>query len=322
MIFRRRIVLAAGLALPFGLLAQTRDRPARIGWLAYLPLPEPGLDMLREGLRELGYREGVSYVIVARSADADFKRMPALVQELAGERLDVLVTRGPPADYAKAVRDRVPVVFAYSGDPVLAGFGDSLGRPGRNMTGITFMAMELAAKRIEVLKELLPGARRIALLSNPEHSGEMNEYKVTEDAARRLGASITRHLVRSPQELQAAYAAIRASRPDAMIVFPDSLTLARRAEIAEFAAAAGIPCMYGWNEFVEAGGLISYGPGLVENFKRLALFVDKILKGQAAGSIPIEQVQKIGLTFNMRAAKALKLNVPASILQRADTVIE
>ena len=210
------------------------------------------------------------------------------------------------------------MVFAYSGDPVLSGFGDSLGKPGRNMTGITFMAMELSAKRIEVLKELLPGARRIALLSNPEHSGEMNEYKVTEDTAKRLGAAITRHLVRSPQELQAAYVAIRASRPDAMIVFPDSLTVARRAEIAEFAAGAGIPCMYGWTEFAEAGGLISYGPGLTENFKRLALFVDKILKGAAAGSIPIEQVQKIGLTFNLRAAKALKLHVPASILLRAD----
>jgi putative tryptophan/tyrosine transport system substrate-binding protein len=316
------VLAAAGVGAPLRGLAQKPPAMARIGWLAYLPLPDPGLDMLREGLRELGYREGASYVVVARSAESDFKRLPGLVEELAGERLDVLVTRGPPADNAKVVRDRVPVVFAYSGDPVLAGFGDSLGRPGRNMTGITFMAMELAAKRVEVLRELLPGAKRVALLSNPEHSGELNEYKVTEDTARRLGASITRHLVRSPQELQAAYATIRASRPDAMIVFPDSLTLARRAEIAEFAAAAGIPCMYGWNEFVEAGGLISYGPGLVENFKRMALFVDKILKGAAAGAIPIEQVQKIGLTFNLRAAKALKLNVPTSILQRADQVIE
>jgi putative ABC transport system substrate-binding protein len=221
-----------------------------------------------------------------------------------------------------AVRDRVPVVFAYSGDPILAGFGDSLGRPGRNMTGITFMAMELAVKRIEFLRELLPGARRVALLSNPEHSGEMNEYKVSEDTAKRFGAVIERHLVRTPQELQAAYAVIRASRPDAMIVFPDSLTAARSAEIAEFAAAAGIPCMYGWTEFVEAGGLISYGPSLIANFKRLALFVDKILKGTAAGSIPIEQVQTISLTLNLRAAKALKLNVPGSILLRADKVIE
>jgi putative ABC transport system substrate-binding protein len=322
MIPRRRNLLAAALALPLAAFAQQPGKVARIGWLAYLPLPDPGLDMLREGLGELGYRENVAYVVVARSAESDYKRTPALVEQFAAERVDVLVTRGPSSDFAMKVRDRVPVVFAYSGDPIVAGFGDSLGRPGRNMTGITFMAMELAAKRIEVLREFLPGAKRIALLSNPEHAGEMNEYKVTEDTASRLGATIVRHLVRSPQELQAEYAAIRASRPDAMIVFPDSLTLARRAEIAEFAASAGIPCMYGWTEFADAGGLISYGPTLVDNFKRLALFVDKILKGAPAGSIPIEQVQRIALTLNLRAAKSLKLTVPGSILLRADKVIE
>lgn len=317
------ISLGAGLAgAALGARAQPRDRPARIGWLSYLSQPDPGLDMLREGLGELGYREGTSYVIVARYGDADFTRLPALVEELAGERIDVLVSRGPSVAFTMAVRSKIPVVFAFSGDPVVAGFGDSLRRPGRNMTGITFMAMELSAKRIEFLKELVPGAKRIALLSNPEHAGELNEYKVSEDTARRLGAAITRHLVRSPQELQPAFAAIRASRPDAMIVFPDSLTVARRAEIAQFAAAAGIPCMYGWTEFAEAGGLISYGPGLTENFRRLALFVDKILKGEAAGGIPIEQIQKISLVLNMGAAKALKLNVPGSIQLRADRVIE
>jgi putative ABC transport system substrate-binding protein len=321
---RRRLLALGGgaLALPLAAFAQQPGKVARIGWLSYLAQPDPALDLLRQGLGELGYREGTSYVIVSRFADADFKRLPALVEELAAERIDVLVTRGPSSDFAKAARDRVPVVFAFSGDPVLSGFGDSLRKPGRNMTGITFMAMELSAKRIEFLKELLPGAKRIALLSNPEHSGELNEYKVSEDTAQRLGATITRHLVRSGQELQDAYAAIRASRPDAMIVFPDSLTLARRAEIAEFAAAAAIPCMYGWTEFVEAGGLISYGPALTENFKRLALFVDKILKGEAAGGIPIEQVQRIALSLNMRAARALKLNVPGSIQLRADRVIE
>lgn len=320
MISRRRILLAAGLAAPLGLFAQTR--PARIGWLSYLAPPDAGLELLREGLAELGYREGASYTIAARFANADFKRLPALTEELAKEGIDVLVSRGPSVDFTIAVRSRIPVVFAYSGDPVLAGFADSLGKPGRNMTGITFMAMELSAKRVEVLKELLPGAKRIALLSNPEHAGDLNEHRVTEETALRLGLTTSRHLVRSPQELAAAYAAIRASRPDAMIVFPDSLSVARRTEIAEFAAGAGIPSMYGWTEFAEAGGLISYGPGLVENFKRLARFVDKVLKGEAAGTIPIEQVQKIGLTLNLRAAKALKLNVPGAILLRADRVID
>jgi putative ABC transport system substrate-binding protein len=244
------------------------------------------------------------------------------VQELAAERIDVLISRGQSTKFATTVRSRVPVVFAFSGDPVEAGFAESLRKPGRNMTGITFMALELSAKRVEVLKELLPKATRIALLSNPEHAGELSEYRVTDEAARRVGAAITRYLVRDITDLEAAYAAIRASRADAMIVFPDALTFARRKEIAEFAARERVPAMYGWTEYVESGGLISYGPALDENYRTLAVFVDKILKGTEAGSIPIEQVRKIGLTLNMAAARALGLSVPSSVLLRAERVIE
>lgn len=190
------------------------------------------------------------------------------------------------------------------------------------MTGITFMAMELSAKRVEVLKEMIPKASRIALLSNPEHAGELSEYRVTEEAARRLGVTITRYLMRNPQELATAFTSIRADNPDAMIVFPDSLTLERRKDITAFAAQAKIPCIYGWTEFAESGGLLSYGPTLTENFKTLALFVDKVLKGADASNIPIEQVKKITLTLNLAAARALGINVPQSILVRADRVIE
>ena len=192
-------------------LAQRSAGPARIGWLSYIGQPDPGLETLREGLRELGYVEGKSFVIVPRFADGDFTKLPRLVDELGAERLDVLVSRGPSVDYTKPIRARVPVVFAYSGDPVAAGFADSLARPGRNMTGITFMALELSAKRMEVLKELVPRASRIALLSNPEHAGELDEYRVTDEAARRAGASITRYLARGPAELLAVYGEIRAA---------------------------------------------------------------------------------------------------------------
>jgi putative ABC transport system substrate-binding protein len=214
------------------------------------------------------------------------------------------------------------VVFAYSGDPVSAGFADTLGRPGRNMTGITFMALELSAKRVDVLKELLPRASRIALLSNPEHAGELEEYRVTDEAVRRAGAAMTRYLVRTPPELVSMMAEIKSNRPDAMLVFPDSLTLNRRKEIVDFAARERIPAMYGWSEFVESGGLISYGPRLTDNFKTLAKFVDKILKGADANTLPIEQVSRIGLTLNMAAARGVGLTVPPSILLRADRVIE
>ena len=325
---RRKLLIATAL-LPAWLacgapraFAQRSGGPARLGYLSFLGQADGALQTLREGLREIGYVEGKTYVIVPRFAEGDFNRVPRLVEELAAERIDVLVSRGAVTDFAKAARSRVPVVFAFSGDPVEAGFAESLSKPGLNMTGVTFMALELSAKRVEVLKELLPRAMRIALLSNPEHAGELSEYRVTDEAARRLGAAITRYLVRDNRELEAAYAAIRASRTDAMIVFPDTLTFARRKEIAGFAARERIPAMYGWTEYVESGGLISYGPGLDENYKTLAVFVDKILKGTDAGSIPIEQVRKIGLTLNMAAARALGLSVPPSILLRADKVLE
>jgi putative ABC transport system substrate-binding protein len=303
-------------------LAQRATGPARIGWLSYIGQPDVGLENLRQGLQELGYVEGKGFVLIPRFANGDFTRLPALVDELAAERLDVLVSRGPSVDYTKPVRSLVPVVFAYSGDPVAAGFADSLGKPGRNMTGITFMALELSAKRVEVLKELVPQATRMALLSNPEHAGELAEYRVTEEAARRVGASITRYLARNPSELPAAMEKIRASRPGAMIVFPDSLTLVRRQEIVDFAARERIPSMFGWTEFTDAGGLASYGPGVTESFKGLAKFVDKILRGADASTVAIEQVSRILLTVNMAAARRIGLTVPPSILARADRVID
>jgi putative tryptophan/tyrosine transport system substrate-binding protein len=314
--------LAGSLVLgPDAALAQSA-RQARVGWLSYLPAPDPALGLLREGLRALGHIEGKSYATIARYADNDFTRLPALVDELLAERIDVLVSRGPSVDFTKRVRDRVPVVFVYSGDPVAAGFADSLARPGRNMTGMTFMATQLCAKRVEVLKELLPDVKRIALLSNPEHAGELIEYRVTEDSARRLGAEVTRYLVHTPQDLAPAFKAIQSAKADATLVFPDSLTLNRRKEIAELAAAAKMPCMYGWTEFVDAGGLVSYGPTITEGFRALAVFTDKILKGGNASTIPIEQARGISLTLNLSAAKALGIRVPPALIVRADRVID
>ena len=321
---RRELLGCLGGALllgPGAALAQ-RGSPPRVGWLSYLPAPDPALALLGEGLRTLGHVEGKSYVTVPRYAGNDFTRLPALVDELIAERIDVLVSRGPSVDFTKRVRDRVPIVFVYSGDPIAAGFADSLGKPGRNMTGMTFMAMELCAKRVEMLKDLLPGAKRIALLSNPEHAGELLEYRVTEDSARRLGAEVVRYLVHKPEELAPAFAAMRAAKFDAILVFPDSLTLNRRKEIAELAAESRIPCMYGWTEFVDAGGLVSYGPTLADGFRALARFTDKILKGGNASAIPIEQPHSISLSLNMTAARALGMKIPPALLARVDRIIQ
>jgi putative ABC transport system substrate-binding protein len=314
--------LAGSLVLGPGAALGQAARPARVGWLSYLPSPDPALGLLREGLSALGHIESKSFITTARYADSDFTRLPALVDQLVAERIDVLVSRGPSVDFTKRVRDQVPVVFVYSGDPVAAGFADSLAKPGRNMTGMTFMATQLCAKRVEVLKEMLPGAKRIALLSNPEHAGELIEYRVTEESARRLGAEVTRYLVHTAEDLAPAFKAIQSAKADATLVFPDSLTLNRRREIAGLAAAAKMPCMYGWTEFVDAGGLVSYGPTLTEGFRALAVFTDKILKGGNASTIPVEQPRSISLTLNMSAAKALGIRVPPALIVRADRVIE
>jgi putative ABC transport system substrate-binding protein len=321
---RRVLALVPGMLAVWAsrALAQRPGGPARIGWLSHIAPPDVGVANLREGLGELGHVEGKGYVLIPRYADGDFTRLPKLVDELMAERIDVLVSRGPSVDYTVPVRSRVPVVFAYSGDPVAAGFADSLAKPGRNMTGITFMALELSSKRVEVLKELVPQATKIALLSNPEHAGELAEYRVTEDAARRVGSTITRYLARSPRELPTVFEEIRAARPGAMLVFPDSLTLARRQEIVDFAARERIPSMFGWTEFTDVGGLVCYGPSVLPSFKLLATFVDRVLKGAEAGRVPIEQVSRISLTINVTAARRLNLAVPSSILARADRVIE
>ena len=254
----------------------------------------------------------------ARYANNDFTRLPALVQELVAERwFHAALQWISPSPCATGF----PSCSSTAATRSVAGFADSLAKPGRNMTGITFMAMELCAKRVEVLKDLLPEAKRIALLSNPEHAGELLEYRVTEDSARRLGAEVIRYLVHKPEELAPAFAAIRAAKFDAILVFPDSLTLNRRKEIAELAAQTRIPCMYGWTEFVEAGGLVSYGPALIDGFRMLAVFADKILKGGDANAIPIEQARNISLTLNLTAAKALGMKIPPALLARVDRII-
>jgi putative ABC transport system substrate-binding protein len=316
---RRRTLTALLLC---GALPAFAQRIVRVGYLSSGAPPEGALDTLRLGFRDLGYIEGKTYVVVPRYAQGDFAAIPGLVQELVAERIDVLVSRGAVTEYTKAVRARVPVVFAFSGDPVEAGFANSLAKPGLNMTGITFMALELSAKRVEVLKELVPGASRIALLSNPEHAGELAEYRVTDEAARRVGAAVTRHIVRAPKDLAAAYRAIHASRADALLVFCDALTFAQRREIAAFAARERMPAMYGWTEYAEAGGLVSYGPGVDENYRTLPVFVDKIINGTPASDLPIQQVAKIDLTLNMAVARKLGIGIPPALLARADRVIE
>ena len=322
---RRSLLLALGIgalvpAMPS--LAQTRGRPARLGWLSALSPPDPDLEAFREGLRDLGHIEKQHYLIVPRYAESDLRKLPGLLAELVRENVELVVTRGTAVFAAKAANPAVPVLFGVSADPVEAGLVESLARPGRNMSGISFMALDLAAKRVELMKEIVPRAVRLAVLTNPDHAGERSEYRVTQESAQRLGAVTMRHVVRTPQEITGAFEAIRASRPDAMVVFPDQLVSRHSKTIADFALRERLPSIYGWSAFTEAGGLISYGPNIREQYRRLATFADKVMRGIDVGSIPVELPRSFELQVNLVTAKALGLAIPQSLLQRADKVIQ
>jgi len=213
-------------------------------------------------------------------------------------------------------------VFAYSGDPIVAGFAKSLGRPGGNMTGITWLAFELAGKRLEILKEAAPRISRVAVLANPAHPGEERELAETEQAARAVGATVRYHRVRATADFHAAFDAIARDSTDAILAFPDGVTMAHRRQVAEFATKHRLPSVFGWREYVEAGGLMAYGPNRRETARRVAMYVDKILKGAKPADLPIEQPTKFELVINLKTAKALGLTIPQPLLVRADQVIE
>jgi putative ABC transport system substrate-binding protein len=213
-------------------------------------------------------------------------------------------------------------VFAFSGDPVDAGIVASFARPGGNATGVSFLALDLAAKRIELIKEAAPAIKQIALLSNPEHPGEVSELRVTREATQKLGLPAQYFPADSDAAIPTALAAIAGSQRDALLTFPDATTLSHRQGIAAFALSRRLPSVFGWKTFADAGGLISYGPILRHSFARLAYFVDRILKGAKPGDLPVEQPTTLELVINIKTAKALGLEVPPTLLARADEVIE
>jgi putative tryptophan/tyrosine transport system substrate-binding protein len=322
---RRSFLIAIGVgALVRGVpsAAQQRRRVARLGWLSVLAPPDPDLEAFREGLRELGYLETSHYLVVPRYAEGDPRKLPDLLADLVRENVDIIVARGTAVFAAKAASPAVPILFGLSGDPVEAGLVESLARPGRNTSGITFLALDLAAKRVELLKEIAPRAVRIAVLTNPDHAGERNEHRMTQESAQRLGAVTVRHVVQTPEQIAGAFEAIRASRPDALVVFPDQLTARHSKVITDFALRERLPSIYGWSTFTEAGGLVSYGPNLREQYRRLATFADKVMRGVDAGSIPVELPRTFELQVNLATAKAIGVTIPQAVLQRADRIIE
>jgi ABC-type uncharacterized transport system substrate-binding protein len=274
------VLLAAAILAPVqSAEAQKPAKIPRVGYLISAAGVSAQYEAFRQGLRELGYVEGQNVVIEYRSGEGS-SRLADLAAELAGLKVDVIVAQGAAATPARAAAGAVPIVFGTSGDPVEGGFVASLARPGGNMTGLTFLAFELVGKRLEVLKEALPKVSRVAVLANPAHPGEKRELGETQNTAQSLGASLQYLQVKTSNDFDNAFEAVANQHANALLVFPDAVTLANRVKIAEFAGKNRLPTMFGWKEYVEAGGFMSYGPNLETLWKqRIPVYVDKILKG-------------------------------------------
>jgi ABC-type uncharacterized transport system substrate-binding protein len=295
----------------------------RIGWIAIgTTQGSEFFDAVRQGLRQLGYVEGRSIIIEARWPADIRDRVPEFVRELLALNVRLIVAQGAVVPIVRRLIDSTPVVFGYSGDPVEAGLVNSFNRPGGNFTGATFMSYELNAKRVELLREAFPHITRAALLSNPLHPGEQRELKETEEGAQRLGIKLTYAQMRSAAEIEPAFERIRSAGAEGMIVLPDGLVMLHRKQIIEFAAAGRIPVISGWSEFAKSGGTMTYGPNLNAVFQRLAIYVDKILKGANPGELAVEQPTEFELVINLKSAKATGRTVPPLLLARADEVIE
>ena len=313
----------AAAAWPLAAHAQQPAKVPRIGWIAIgTPQGSEFFEAVRQGLRQLGYVEGQSVIIEPRWPADIGDRVPELVRELLALSEQVIVAQGAIVPLLRRAIDSTPVVFGYSGDPVEAGLVNSFSRPGGNFTGATFMSYELNAKRVELLREAFPHVKRLAILSNPLHPGERGELKESEKGAERLGIELSYAQMRSVAEIEPALERIREAGAEGMIVLPDGLVMLHRRKIIEFAALQRIPVISGWSEFARSGGTMTYGPILNAVFQRLAIYVDKILKGANPGELAVEQPTKFELVINLKAAKALGLEVPPMLLARADEVIE
>ncbi len=274
-------------------------------------------------LRHLGYVEGQNLLIESRYADARYERLPQLVGELVRLRVDVIFTYGTPGSLAaKHATTTIPIVFAGVADPLEIGLVAALSMPGANVTGVTSNNPELSAKRVGLLKEGVPAASRLAVLANPEFKITPSMVMETTLAARALGVEVKVVETRRPQDLAKAFEAMSAAKANALVVLVDPMFIAERRRIAELALSSRIPAMYHLRQFVEAGGLISYGVEYTEAFQQGAVLVDKVLKGAKPAELPVEQPWRFALTINLRTAKALGLTIPPSLLARADQVIE
>jgi putative tryptophan/tyrosine transport system substrate-binding protein len=322
---RRTFITLVGGAMaawPLAVGAQQTAKLPRIGFLS-AGAWSPGLPALIEGLRQLGWVDGKTIVIEYRYAENRNDRLPDLAAELVRLNVDVIVAAGTLAPLAaKRATATTPIVMTSAGDPLENGLVASLAQPGGNVTGLSLMMSEVSGKRLELLKELVPGLSRVAVLWNSTNPYPTTVFKETQDAARTLGVEVQSLAVKSPADFATVFGLAGQKRPDAFFTIDDPLTLSQLSQILDFAAANRLPAIYGVQEFAKAGGLMAYGASVPDLYRRAASYVDKILRGEKPGKLPVEQPTKFDLVINLKTAKTLGLTVPQILLVAADEVIE
>ena len=320
-------LLLGGLFSPRATGAQQAATAARIGYLATDLAASPHLrEAFRQGLRDLGYVEGRNVVIEYRDAEGKFERLPTLAAELIALKVDVIMAVSTPAAVAAKQATRVlPIVFATAGDPVASGFVTSLARPGGNVTGLSILTPELVGKRLELLKQAVPGLSRVAVIWQPGGVPERAEKDMLNEAhaaAHALAVELQFVETRGPADFDRAFSNMTRAHAGALTVLGSPMFVIERRRLVDLAAKNRLPAVYPWRDGVDAGGLMSYGPNLADSFRRAATYVDKILKGAKPADLPVEQPTKFELAVNLKTAKALGLTIPPSLLARADHVVE
>jgi putative ABC transport system substrate-binding protein len=320
---RREFILALGGAVASPLTARAQQTPRMIGFLgpASASAMSAWTAAFVQRLRELGWIEGRTIRIEYRWGDGRADRLPEIAAEFVRLKVDVIVTTGTPVPVLREATSTIPIVFTIANDPVGAGLVGSLSRPGGNVTGLSQLAADLGGKRVELLREVIPDLRRLAILSNVGNAATASEMIQVLEAARTLGLEVVNSEIRRSEDITPAIESLK-GRADAIYVQTDPLMNTNRGRISTLALGARLPTMGGIREYVEAGGLMSYGPNFPDLFRRAAEYVDKILRGAKPGDLPVEQPTKFDLVVNLTTAKVLGLKVPETFLVRADEVIE
>jgi putative tryptophan/tyrosine transport system substrate-binding protein len=314
------VVLAAPLDVHAG-----ANTPPRVGVIGEASADDPFLEAFRQGLRDLGYVDGRNIAVQYRYLEGNLRRVPDVTAELVRLGVDVLVVGGTASTRAaKRATTKVPIVFTVVSDPVASGIVASLGHPGGNVTGTASLSVsaEISSKQLELLNSAVPRVSRIALLHNPGNEASGQALPGTREAARVLGVEVLVLEVRDRADLARAFAALTAARAGAVLALSDPVFGNEIPQLAQLAARHRLPAMYARREFVEAGGLLAYGPSFTDGYRRAASYVDRILKGAHPASLPVEQPTRFELFVNLKTARALRLTMPPSLLSRADEVLE